>query len=229
MNNVTVKIRIARAKEIDRPRPKIQRQTVRQAGAIRRISVAVLVDGIITTGTTGEPVWEPRPAAELTALRDLVVAAIGFDEARGDIVTGESMAFQPDATEGALVETSGFMRSLERNALTLIQIAALALVALVLGLTVIRPILTRPLPDPATATLIATAPGAASEVTMVEGGAPASLPAPEGDDAAPVPDSETLRTAVAEQPDQSVSMLREWLAPADLASTDLVPRDGEAT
>ncbi len=35
----------------------IQRQTVRQAGAIRRISVAVLVDGITSTGADGEPVW----------------------------------------------------------------------------------------------------------------------------------------------------------------------------
>jgi flagellar biosynthesis/type III secretory pathway M-ring protein FliF/YscJ len=60
MNSVTVKIRIANAKEIERPRSEIQRQTVRQAGAIRRISVAVLVDGITSTGTDGAPAWEPR-------------------------------------------------------------------------------------------------------------------------------------------------------------------------
>jgi flagellar M-ring protein FliF len=183
----------------------------------------VLVDGITSTGPDGQTVWAPRPDDELSALRELVIAAIGFDEARGDIVTVESMAFQPDAAEGALVETSGFVRALERNAMTLIQIAALTLVALVLALTVVRPILTRPLPAaPApghlAAARLAGAPGPGGQIPLADAGAQPGLPAPEGGETAALPASESLRLAVAERPDQTVSMLRDWLAPGDLAT-----------
>ncbi len=119
----------------------VRRETVRAAGAIRRISVAVLVDGVIENNPDGTTAWQPRPQDELDALRDLVVAAIGYDEKRGDIVTVESMAFQPDATPGALVEVSSIMRFLERNAMTLIQLGFLAIVIIVLALTVLKPLL----------------------------------------------------------------------------------------
>ena len=203
----------------------IQRQTVRQAGAIRRISVAVLVDGITTTGADGETLWEPRSAAELKMLRDLVVAAIGFDQARGDIVTIESMEFQPDASSGALVEASPWLRLLERNAMTLIQIGVLSLVVLVLALMVVRPILTRPVPALAAMGAIAgPAPAAGDPAGAGALAAPdrPALPAPEGSGNRPVSDGDTLRLAVTERPEQTASMLREWLAP-----TELVPGERE--
>ena len=49
------------------------------------------------------------------SLRNLVIAAIGFDEKRGDIVTVDSLAFQPDATPGALVDLGAFLGSLQRG------------------------------------------------------------------------------------------------------------------
>ncbi len=194
----------------------VARQTTRQAGAIRRISVAVLVDGITEVQADGTTQWSPRPAEELKILRDLVVAAIGFDEARGDIVTVESLAFQPDPTPGTLVETNMWMRLLERNAMTLIQIGALALVALALGLTVVRPILTRPLPAPEPAW--AAADGVEGEV-LGDGALPApdraGLPAPEDDLANAPPDGETLKLVAAEKPDQTAAIPRDWLASAE--------------
>jgi flagellar M-ring protein FliF len=196
----------------------IQRQTVRQAGAIRRISVAVLIDGITSNGGDGAPIWEPRPEAEITALRDLVVAAIGFDETRGDIVTVESMAFQPDATPGELVEAGRWLRLLESNAMTLVQIGVLALVTLVLALTVVRPILTRPAPLVTRAGAIAgPAPIVGSLLTASALPPPdqPGVPAPAGGDNRPAPDADALRLAVAGQPDQTVTMLRDWLAPVE--------------
>jgi flagellar M-ring protein FliF len=204
MNSVTVKIRIASA------------------------SVAVLVDGITTAGDDGEPGWEPRPAAELTALRGLVIAAIGFDKARGDIVTVESMAFQPDATPGALVEPSLMLRFFDRNAMTLIQIGVLSVVVLVLALTVVRPILTRPVPailnagqivgaiaGPAPATGVPLG-GALGTTALPQPNQP-GLPAPESAADLPAPDGEALRLAIAERPEQTVSMLQEWLGATELA------------
>ena len=44
------------------------------------------------------------------------------------------------------------------------------------------------------------------------------LPAPEGGEDRPGTGGEALRLAVAERPEQTVSMLREWLAPTELAA-----------
>ena len=188
----------------------VRRERERAAGAIRQISVAVLVDGMVEPGPDGEPQWSPRPEEELAVLRDLVRAAVGFDERRGDVVTVESMRFQPDATVGALVESSAWMRFVERNALTLIQIGVLALVALVLALTVVRPIL-------------AGRPAEAQEMVTVspdgttgdfDAPGPAALPDPGGAGEPPVDrtDPETLRRIVAEKQEQTLAMLKDWLA-----------------
>lgn len=200
----------------------VRRERIRQAGAIRRVSVAVLVDGMVTEDASGTPQWQPRPEEELAALRDLVKAAIGFDEDRGDIVTVDSMAFQPDATPGELVELSPISRFLERNAITLIQIGALALVSLVLALTVVRPLLMRrpedaedlmALPGEDADTL---EPGAAANVAALpDGSTQNALPGPEDAEEMAPPTPERLRLAVAENRDQSLATLRYWLGDED--------------
>jgi flagellar M-ring protein FliF len=62
-------------------------------GHIRRISVAVMVDGLTAPGADGKDAWSPRPPEEMETLRQLVQSAIGFDAARGDTVTIESLQF----------------------------------------------------------------------------------------------------------------------------------------
>lgn len=198
----------------------VTRQTVLQAGAIRRISVAVLVDGIIVPDANGDGQWQPRPQEELDALRDLVTAAIGFDEARGDNVIVESMAFQPDATPGELIEVSPFVRFLERNAMTLIQLGFLAIVAMVLAMTVIKPLLTRRPEDAQTpeglmlagpmagTALGALDPGLAVLPSQASDGAGAEG---EGSEDVPLAPPEALRNTIAERPEQSLKMLTDWL------------------
>jgi flagellar M-ring protein FliF len=201
----------------------VRRETVRQAGAIRRISVAVLVDGIVTEDASGNPVWRERPAEELQALRELVIAAIGFDETRGDIVTVDSMAFQPDATPGALVETGPFQRFLSRNAMTLIQLGFLAVVAIVLAMTVIRPLLraSRQAGQPPEGLAAIGDETPADGVRMLDpaeagaGGTLAALPDPAHGGEHDLPPQEALRLAVTDRPDETVATLREWLEAAE--------------
>ncbi|HUS52531.1 MAG TPA: flagellar M-ring protein FliF C-terminal domain-containing protein [Thermohalobaculum sp.] len=195
---------------------------MRQAGAIRRISVAVLIDGITSIGTNGEPIWEPRPVEEIVALRGLVIAAIGFDEARGDIVTVASLAFQPDATPGELVESGRLLRFFESNAMTLIQIGVLSLVVLVLTLTVVRPILTRSVRSvPNVGAIAGPSPfavGPAGSGALPQQIQP-GMPAPEVGAGHSAPDADALRIAVADQPEQTVSMLRDWLTPVEVTAS----------
>lgn len=118
-----------------------ERQLDRAPGAIRRLGVAVLIDGLRSTGADGKETWAPRPEAEIQALRDLVASAVGFDKARGDEITIKSMQFEAVPAEGTLA-TGGMFADLAMDPMSLIQISVLAVVALVLGLFVLRPILT---------------------------------------------------------------------------------------
>ena len=195
----------------------VRRERERAAGAIRQISVAVLVDGITSEGPDGAPQWQPRPQEELDTLSELVRAAVGFDAERGDVVTVRSMRFQPDASVGVLAEADPVMRFLERNAMTLVQIGVLAAVALILALAVVRPILTRPAVDPETLVAVndpealAAAPGDATlPATLGEAELPADAAATETR-----PDAETLRRVVAERQEQTLAMLRDWLGSPD--------------
>lgn len=144
-----------------------QRELLRAPGAIRKLSVAVLVDGNQVTAADGTVTWEPRPEEELAILRELVASAVGLDEARGDVLTLKSLAFQPATEAGTLVE-AGFIGDID--VMTLVQTAVLALVSLILGLFVLRPILTSSARRPAE--IAATAP-------------PLALPRAAGDTAAP--------------------------------------------
>jgi flagellar M-ring protein FliF len=65
-----------------------------ERGAVERMSVAVLVDyKIAVDEQQGKLVRQPREDAELETIRQLVVAAAGAVDARGDTVTVESLPF----------------------------------------------------------------------------------------------------------------------------------------
>ncbi|CUH86603.1 Flagellar M-ring protein [Phaeobacter sp. CECT 5382] len=117
-----------------------EKEIIRGPGAIKRLTVAVLINGTTVNNEAGEAVFEARPEEELGALRELISAAVGFDETRGDVITLKSMDMPNIEPQGTAV-TSSFMDNLYIDAMAIIQMAALAIVSLVLGLFVVRPIL----------------------------------------------------------------------------------------
>jgi hypothetical protein len=108
--------------------------------------------------------------------------------------------------------------------MTLVQIGVLALVTLVLALTVVRPILNRPPPAVARIGGIAGLVPIAGD-PLNAGALPllsqSGFPAPEGRTDRPATDAEALRLAVAGQPEQTVTMLRDWLTPVDFAGGEV--------
>ena len=75
---------------------KINRQIQSAAGEIKRLTVAVMVDGTYEETTQdGKTVraYVPRPQNELDKLTELVKNTIGYDEARGDSVVVSSVQF----------------------------------------------------------------------------------------------------------------------------------------
>ncbi len=120
-----------------------RREILRTPGAIRRISVAVLVDGITSTDpATGAQNWAPRSDEELAALHDLVASAIGYDAPRGDSLTIKSMQLSLPEFSQEVVAPS-LVQSLNLDVMRLIQVAVLAIVTIILGLFVLRPLFAR--------------------------------------------------------------------------------------
>ncbi|SFR00748.1 flagellar basal-body MS-ring/collar protein FliF [Poseidonocella sedimentorum] len=210
-----------------------QREVLRQPGDTKRITVAVLVNG--TARAAGEEAAEfsPRDEGELEALRELVASSVGFDETRGDVITIKSMEFAALQPLGTASETSWF-QTLGLKPANMIQMAVLAIVALVLGLFVLRPIIANQTPALGTPLALpgrggeAGLPGEAEEaitgeidfddlpqMNVIEEPAPeftaiAPTPAP-----APAPASNDpvarLRAMIGERQDETVEILRSWM------------------
>jgi flagellar M-ring protein FliF len=113
---------------------------------VKKITVAVMVDGITTKGADGKDGWAPRPPEEMETLRQLVQSAVGFDAARGDTVTIESLEFMPLPEQGTVSERAG-SGFLDAWAGRLAQLGVLGVIVLALIFFVLRPMLGRqPLP-----------------------------------------------------------------------------------
>ena len=161
------------------------RQGERLPGAVTALSVAVLVNDL-PPGEDGTP--RPRSAEELTALRGLLEAAAGIDPARGDRLTLRSLPFEVPVIEEA--EAPSLLARSEAQLWQAGQIGFLGVVALVLGLFVVRPILTRGSDVPEVAALI-------------EADAPASVGTPDPLTA--------LRDAAIGEPEAAAALLNAWL------------------
>ena len=131
---------------------KTVRTTTREQPVIERISLAVMVDGIVAPGLDGKAVWQPRGEEELARIVALAKTTIGFDEKRGDQIEVVSMRFvQEDAGPGIdrpgllgmNIEKSDLMHLAETGLFGLIGLLVLLLVLrpMVLRITTLRPAL----------------------------------------------------------------------------------------
>lgn len=77
--------------------PKTVRNVREGSGGIERLSVAVIVDGVMQSTTkddgTVENKWVPRSQEELQKYETLIKSAVGFNASRGDTVKIESIQF----------------------------------------------------------------------------------------------------------------------------------------
>lgn len=72
---------------------RVVNKTVMPAGEIRKLSIAVVVDGVYAKNDKGEEVFQERPKKEVEQLEDLVRKSSGFNANRGDQVAVTSMPF----------------------------------------------------------------------------------------------------------------------------------------
>ena len=73
---------------------KEEQQIVSPVGELKRLGVAVIVDGTYTKDAkTGQMTYVPRTAEEIARIKSLVQSAVGFDQTRGDSIEVSSIAF----------------------------------------------------------------------------------------------------------------------------------------
>lgn len=193
--------------------------SVSEAGGIKRLSVAVVVDGLYTEDGQGNAVYNPRSDAELQQLTALVRSAVGFDEARGDTVEVVNMQFaeRPNA-QGDGTSQPGMFDFTRDDIMNFANMGVTLIIALALLLFVLRPLLKRVLEPEAE-------PLAIEQATEIheQGEATGQLPAPAEmensewlDNARALGDQHmaTLRsvgTLVEENPKQATIIVRDWL------------------
>ncbi|WP_375454976.1 flagellar basal-body MS-ring/collar protein FliF [uncultured Methylobacterium sp.] len=138
---------------------RVTKTEVVEGGRVKRLSVAVLVDGAYAPGPDGRSVYQPRPAAEIERITALVRSTVGFDKARGDQIEVVNLRFAEapaaaDFAEPSLVQS--LLSPTREDVLRLVELAVLALLTLIVLLAVVRPLLRRVLAsDPVAAMLAA--------------------------------------------------------------------------
>lgn len=210
---------------------KTVKHVVREGGATKRLSVAVLVEGG-RNNTDLDGSYTPMTDTEKAKLETLVKTAMGYNEARGDTVEVTDMAFseipEPPAVDVPMFTKADYMKFGEYGALLLIL--------LVTVFFVLRPVLNafkNISLDDATSGAIAAATGGAGMVAPAGGGGAAGGgggaggPGPGSiaeDDSETTIDISQVKGRVKESkvkqvgeivdayPEESLSVVRNWMA-----------------
>jgi flagellar M-ring protein FliF len=119
------------------------RTEVVEAGQVKRLSVAVLVDGTYEPNDNGDVIYTPRSQETLDRISVLVRSAVGFDQGRGDVVEVVNLQFALPPQEDVLTEGDGLFDFTRDDIIRFAELGVLFLIALLLLLFVVRPLLRR--------------------------------------------------------------------------------------
>lgn len=137
------------------------RSTVREVGEIKKLSVAVLVDGRYKPAEKAAPaegeeakeededakpemVYEPRSAEEITQITALVKSAVGFNEERGDTIEVVNMQFASVDTEQGDFTDDRMLFGFDKNKLLdVAEIVTVAIMIILVVMLVLQPMVNR--------------------------------------------------------------------------------------
>ena len=214
------------------------RTEMQEGGRVRKLSVAVLVDGVYTRGANGEATYQPRSNEDLDRIGELVRTAVGFDQGRGDKVEvvnlrfAEAPAAPQDLVEQSLVQQ--LMSFTREDIVRFAELAVISLLTLIVLMTVVRPLLkqilaadnsvaVRPIPSFMRTGAVAVPEGtgdpamlprsAASEVSAADYEMPSEkmLAIAQIKGQLKAQSVEKIGALVAQNPADSVAVLRSWI------------------
>jgi flagellar M-ring protein FliF len=169
---------------------KVVSRTIGPVGALKQLSVAVMVDGEWTE-QGGKRTFKPRPQEELDRLKELVKSAVGFTESRGDKIELTSVPFQSEP----MPEEAGMLSGLTDLVPSLLPRVLAVVFAGAMLLWVVRPLVLG----------LATSRGGGGRAAR---GAAVEVRVPVG--AVKQLTAENLDIA-REHPERAAQLVREWL------------------
>jgi len=215
---------------------------VNDGGKIKRVSVAVLVDGSYAKDASGNMTYAPRAKEELDRIGALVRSAIGYDQQRGDQIEVVNLRFAegPPVVEAAVDQGwMGYFAFTKDDIVRLVEMGVLAILSLLVLLLVVRPLVRRMVAPEAP-------PQIEAPTTTANGSETPALPGSSGpghDDhpRAPMPKLEENKTynalelaqangeiqqksierigeLVDRNPTETMSLIRTWLSESDKAA-----------
>jgi len=212
---------------------KVTQTEINEAGSIKRISVAVVVDGRYVNDGNGAATYQPRSEEEMKQISALIRSSVGFDVNRGDSVEVVNMQFaeRPELAELGTAAPAMFdftrddlMNAAEMLVTLLISIALLFFVLRPLVRKVLEPE-AEPLALPTGAEVKYNSQGDAVLPTMgaqgeIAEGSAAPAQSPAWMDQAKKMGEEQTKTltdvgeVIGENPKQSSLIVRNWLGEA---------------
>lgn len=207
---------------------KTTQTAVTEAGAIKRLSVAVVVDGVYSADPNGDPVYTPRSADEIAQILTLVRSAVGFSETRGDSVEVVNMQFaeRPELAVPGTDGEGGLLDFTRDDLMNGAEMAVTLLISLALVFFVMRPLLkkvmtpeSQPLALPSAAELghhgVLSADGhVIAEPEEPKDKTPAWVTNAKSMGETQLQTLKTVGTLVEENPKQAALIVRDWLGSA---------------
>jgi flagellar M-ring protein FliF len=202
---------------------------IQEGGRVKKLSVAVAVDGSWTSAQDGKKSYAPRKAEEMQQIEQLVRSAIGFDEKRGDQLKVVNLQFNQPEAEILPPPEEPFMGLGKADYWQIAQFSGLGVIALLLIFFVARP-LAKGLTMPMAQGQLAYASASAGGGTLPAGAQQQALGAPEraaltmpasnpglmidiAQVEGQVKESSVRKVGeiVAKHPDEATAIMRTWL------------------
>ncbi|WP_075215429.1 flagellar basal-body MS-ring/collar protein FliF [Mongoliimonas terrestris] len=221
---------------------KTTRTQVTEMGGVKRLSVAVVVDGRWQTDDTGTQTYVPRAAEELQQIQALVRTAMGFDQNRGDQVEVVNLQFADGPPKAELDAVEAGLFDFSRNDLMrFAEMGVMLVLTILVLLFAVRPLIKRILspevvtetreitttitgPDGQPITMILNANGElvqaegtpASGTPLLEGPAaqPGRIEEAKAQGAAQMDQIRRVGDLVVENPNEAAIIIRTWLSEA---------------
>jgi flagellar M-ring protein FliF len=202
---------------------------VAEGGRIKRLSVAVLVDGIYQKTASGAVNYSPRPKAQIDQITALVRSAIGFDKDRGDQVQVVNLRFaEIQATALADIGPQGWLDSMmslsKAEYFTIAELTVIGIMSLLVLMLVVRPLVRRILSPEAPAPTMEALAGNGANVPRLTGPDGELTPRDLRNQTLEAMDSaravgevqakamEDVGETVQNNPEEAVSIVRDWIA-----------------
>ncbi|MHA6297021.1 flagellar basal-body MS-ring/collar protein FliF [Devosia sp. CAU 1758] len=207
---------------------KTTQTAVTEAGAVKRLSVAVVVDGTYVDDGAGNLTYTPRSADDVAQILTLVRSAVGYSAERGDSVEVVNMQFaeRPDLAPLG-TEEAGLLDFTRDDLMNGAEMAVTLLIALALVFFVMRPLIKKALtPETQPLALPVAAEIGHHGVLGADGQVIAEVEQPPRDktpawvtNAKSMGETQlqtlkTVGTLVEENPKQAALIVRDWLGSA---------------